>query len=82
MDVQGALQVLLRDTYGQVRSASSLADATLHVHFYIYASVHVRRWVRFALQGEERIAKLFDSPSMPEAECPFKITNGGIADTD
>lgn len=33
-------------------------------------------------QGEERIAKLFDSPSMPEAECSFKITSGGIADTD
>lgn len=33
-------------------------------------------------QGDERVAKLFDSPSMPEAECSFKITNGGITDTD
>eukprot|EP00903_Cladosiphon_okamuranus_P012088 g11347.t1 len=33
-------------------------------------------------RAEERIAKLFDSPSMPEAECSFKITNGGITDTD
>ncbi|CAN0444322.1 unnamed protein product, partial [Hapterophycus canaliculatus] len=33
-------------------------------------------------QAEERVAKLFDSPSMPEAECSFKITAGGINDTD
>jgi len=34
------------------------------------------------VRADERIAKLFDSPSMPESECSFKITNGGITDTD
>ena len=29
-------------------------------------------------RGDERIAKLYDSPDMPEADCAFKIANGGI----
>ena len=29
-------------------------------------------------RGDERIAKLYDSPDMPEADCTFKIANGGI----
>nr|BAA23984.1 SpDmc1 [Schizosaccharomyces pombe] len=31
-------------------------------------------------RGEERVAKLNDSPDMPEAECSYVITPGGIAD--
>ncbi len=31
-------------------------------------------------KGDERIAKIFDSPSVPEAEATFRITNGGIDD--
>ncbi|KAI5719191.1 hypothetical protein M8J76_006512 [Diaphorina citri] len=31
-------------------------------------------------RGETRIAKIYDSPDMPEAEAMFAITNGGIAD--
>jgi meiotic recombination protein DMC1 len=31
-------------------------------------------------KGEQRIAKIFDSPLMPEDEATFSITNGGIAD--
>ena len=29
-----------------------------------------------------RIAKIYDSPDMPESEAPFMITEGGIADPD
>lgn len=31
-------------------------------------------------RGETRIAKIYDSPDLPESECTFAITNGGIAD--
>ncbi|XP_039261748.2 meiotic recombination protein DMC1/LIM15 homolog isoform X2 [Styela clava] len=31
-------------------------------------------------RGENRIAKIFDSPDMPESEATFSITNGGITD--
>lgn len=31
-------------------------------------------------RGELRIAKIYDSPDMPESEATFSITNGGIAD--
>ena len=31
-------------------------------------------------RGELRIAKIYDSPDMPESEATFAITNGGIAD--
>ena len=29
-------------------------------------------------RGDERIAKLYDSPDMPEADCTFKIASGGV----
>ena len=32
-------------------------------------------------KGEERIAKIYDSPLMPEEEATFAIRNGGIEDT-
>ncbi|CAG8474680.1 6118_t:CDS:10 [Ambispora gerdemannii] len=31
-------------------------------------------------RGEERIAKIYDSPDMPEAEAPYAISGGGIVD--
>ena len=29
-------------------------------------------------KGEQRVAKIIDSPSMPEAEASYQITTGGI----
>ncbi len=31
-------------------------------------------------KGEKRVAKLIDSPSMPDAECVFEVTTDGISD--
>ncbi|CAH0694076.1 unnamed protein product [Spodoptera exigua] len=31
-------------------------------------------------RGENRIAKIYDSPDLPESEATFAITNGGVAD--
>lgn len=38
----------------------------------------------FAAQGpgEQRVCKIFDSPSLPEVECTFAITEQGIADAN
>ncbi|KAL0234903.1 hypothetical protein GEMRC1_001488 [Eukaryota sp. GEM-RC1] len=33
-------------------------------------------------RGDQRIAKIYDSPSLPEAEATYSITNGGIVDAD
>ena len=42
------------------------------------------RQLEFCLErrGEERVAKLQDSPNMPEKECVYVIGEGGIKDTD
>lgn len=31
-------------------------------------------------RGENRIAKIYDSPDLPESEATFAITAGGVAD--
>lgn len=31
-------------------------------------------------KGEQRICKIFDSPSIPESECIFQLSEGGIID--
>jgi len=33
-------------------------------------------------RGEERIAKIMDSPDVPEGDCTYVISSGGIADSD
>jgi len=33
-------------------------------------------------RGENRICKIYDSPSLPESECTFSICDGGITDPD
>jgi DNA repair protein RadA len=45
-----------------------------------HASTH-RIWLRKS-RGSKRIAKVFDSPYIPEGEAPFKISEKGIEDTD
>jgi len=31
-------------------------------------------------KGEQRVCKIFDSPTIPESECIYQLTEGGIAD--
>jgi len=31
-------------------------------------------------KGEQRIAKLIDSPNLPDGECIFKVTEDGVRD--
>ena len=32
-------------------------------------------------KGEQRICRIYDSPSLPEAETTFQLSDGGIVDT-
>ncbi|CAG8794611.1 19934_t:CDS:10 [Gigaspora margarita] len=47
-------------------------------HVLAHAST-VRLYLRKG-RGDERIAKVYDSPDVPEAESPYTISNGGIID--
>jgi len=42
---------------------------------------NTRVWLRKA-KDSKRIAKVFDSPCLPEAECTFKVTEKGIEDAE
>ncbi|KAG9306089.1 hypothetical protein G9A89_015993 [Geosiphon pyriformis] len=48
-------------------------------HVLAHAST-IRMYLRKG-RGEERIAKIYDSPDMPEAEAPYAISGGGIIDS-
>jgi len=43
---------------------------------------NTRVWLRRGKGRSKRIAKVFDSPCLPEAECVFMITDRGIEDTE
>ncbi|CAB4391188.1 unnamed protein product [Rhizophagus irregularis] len=48
-------------------------------HVLAHAST-IRLYLRKG-RGDERIAKIYDSPDMPEAEAPYTIAAGGIIDS-
>lgn len=33
-------------------------------------------------KGDDRLAKIYDSPCLPESECVFRIGESGITDSD
>lgn len=43
---------------------------------------NTRVWLRKGGGGGKRVAKVFDSPCLPEAECVFRITEKGIEDVE
>ena len=47
-------------------------------HILAHAST-TRVYLRKA-SGDERVAKIYDSPTVKEAECRFMISDGGIID--
>ena len=64
--------------------ASSLfaaADGRKPVGGHVLAHASATRILLRKGRGEERVAKLQDSPNMPEKECVYVICNGGIRDS-
>ncbi|KAI3402987.1 hypothetical protein KGF56_004240 [Candida oxycetoniae] len=65
--------------------ASSLfaaADGRKPVGGHVLAHASATRILLRKGRGEERVAKLQDSPNMPERECIYVISEGGIKDSE
>ncbi|KAL1612652.1 carboxymethylenebutenolidase [Paraconiothyrium brasiliense] len=58
------------------------ADGRKPVGGHILAHASATRILLRKGRGEERVAKIQDSPDMPEKEATYIITNGGINDTE
>ena len=58
------------------------ADGRKPVGGHVLAHASTVRLLLRKGRAEERVAKLVDSPDMPEAEATYVITNGGISDAD
>lgn len=56
----------------------AVADAKKAVGGHIIAHMSDTRVMLRKGKGEQRIAKIVDSPSMPEADATFQITNEGV----
>jgi DNA repair protein RadA len=59
---------------GQTQPLDKPAGGNILAH-----ACNTRVWLRRAKEGK-RIAKVFDSPYLPESECVFRITQKGIED--
>ncbi|KAI9283998.1 meiotic recombinase Dmc1, partial [Umbelopsis sp. AD052] len=57
-----------------------VADPKKPVGGHILVSNRATRLYLRKGRGEERVAKVYDSPDVPESEASYAITNGGIAD--
>ncbi|CAO3691462.1 unnamed protein product [Umbelopsis ramanniana] len=57
-----------------------VADPKKPVGGHILAHASATRLYLRKGRGEERVAKVYDSPDVPESEASYAITNGGIAD--
>ncbi|KAF9181034.1 Meiotic recombination protein dmc1 [Haplosporangium sp. Z 767] len=57
-----------------------VADPKKPVGGHIMAHASTTRLYLRKGRGEERIAKIYDSPDVPEAEAPYAISAGGIID--
>jgi len=74
--VTNQAQAIPTATYGY----GVIADKPAGGHILAHACT-TRVWLRRGKEGK-RIAKVFDSPYLPEAECVFRITERGIEDVE
>ena len=55
-------------------------DPTTPIGGHVLAHASTYRIYLRRSKGEKRVARLVDSPSLPDAECVFQVTNKGIGD--
>ena len=58
------------------------ADGRKPIGGHVLAHASTTRVLLRKGRGEERVAKIQDSPDCPEREATYVITNGGIADPE
>jgi RecA/RadA recombinase len=59
---------------------STLLYASQPIGGHVLAHASTTRVFLKKGKDDERVAKIFDSPCVKEAECVFRIANGGIVD--
>jgi DNA repair protein RAD51 len=79
-DEFGVAVVITNQVVAQVDGASMFADPKKPIGGNIIAHASTTRLYLRKGRGEQRICKIYDSPSLPESEATFAITAAGIAD--
>ncbi len=57
-----------------------VSDAKKPIGGHIMAHASTTRLYLRKGRGEQRICKIYDSPSLPESECIYQLSKGGIID--
>jgi len=82
-DEFGVAVVITNQVVAQVDGASMfVSDPKKPIGGNIMAHASQTRLYLRKGRGETRVCKIYDSPSLPESEATFAITNGGIADAE
>lgn len=82
-DEFGIAVVITNQVVAQVDGASMfVSDPKKPIGGNIMAHASQTRLYLRKGRGETRICKIYDSPSLPEAEATFQISNGGIIDAE
>jgi DNA repair protein RAD51 len=82
-DEFGIAVVITNQVVAQVDGASMfVSDPKKPIGGNIMAHASQTRLYLRKGRGETRICKIYDSPSLPEAEAMFAISNGGIIDSE
>ncbi|MEN2496193.1 MAG: recombinase rad51 [Marteilia pararefringens] len=82
-DEFGVAVVITNQVVAQVDGAVSFAgEQKKPIGGHIIAHASTTRLYMRKGRGETRICKIYDSPSLPESEAIFAITNGGIDDAN
>ena len=82
-DEYGIAVVLTNQVVAQVDGASMfVSDPKKPIGGNIMAHASQTRLYLRKGRGDTRVCKIYDSPSLPETEATFQITNGGITDAE
>ncbi|KAL6120921.1 hypothetical protein NUSPORA_02260 [Nucleospora cyclopteri] len=83
-ETYGVAIIITNQVVATVDGAAAMfgADPKKPIGGHIIAHASTTRLYFRKGRGETRICKIYDSPSLPESEAVFSITEGGVADAD
>lgn len=79
-DINGCAVVVTNQVVAQVDSALSFGPTTKPIGGNIMAHACQTRLSLRKGRGENRICKVYDSPTLPESEATFALSDAGITD--